>query len=56
MTAYIERIVTEVVMSAETSENSPQADQRFLEKQKVEALIKAHNSHCTRIDAEGLDD
>jgi len=56
MTAYIDRIVTEVVVQPEREENGEQNDVRWDEKQKIAAVIKAHDTQNQRLRADGLDD
>lgn len=56
MTAYIDRIVTEVVVQSEPDESGEQKDVRWDEKHKITAVIKAQDTQSQRIRAEGLDD
>lgn len=56
MTAYIERIVTEVVMQPEKNQGQQETDQRWQEKHKIEAVIKAQYERAQRISADGIDD
>ncbi|GAA6184708.1 MULTISPECIES: hypothetical protein [Alteromonadaceae] len=56
MTAYIERIVTEVVVQPEREQGKQETDMRYLEQQKIEAAIKRQFSKSQRTKAEGLDD
>ena len=56
MTAYIDRIVTEVVVQPDRDESSEQNDPRWDEKQKISAVIKAQDTNSHRLRAEGLDD
>lgn len=56
MTAYIDRIVTEVVVQPEREQGKEESDQRWLEQQKIEAVIKHQFSKSQRTSAEGMDD
>lgn len=56
MTAYIERIITEVAVEPEQPENGEPTDPRWLEMQKIEALVKRQQQLAYRTQAEGLDD
>ena len=56
MTAYIDRIVTEVVVQSERDQSGEQKDLRWDEKQKITAVIKAQHTLSQRIQADGLDD
>ncbi len=56
MTTYIDQIVTEVVVQPEQSSSGESNDKRWLETQKIEAVIKAQYERQYRLQAEGLDD
>lgn len=56
MTAYIERIITEVVVQPENSETGEGTDPRWLDAQKITAVMKNQQQQQDRINAEGLDD
>ena len=56
MTAYIERIITEVEVQQESSETGEATDQRWIEAQKIEAAMKRQQVLQYRTHAEGLDD
>ncbi|GAB2708193.1 hypothetical protein Q4574_10735 [Aliiglaciecola sp. 3_MG-2023] len=56
MTAYIDRIVTEVVVQPESEQGKQETDNRWLEQQKIEATVKRQFTLSQRTRAEGLDD
>ncbi|MEP4888893.1 MAG: hypothetical protein ABJV04_02605 [Aliiglaciecola sp.] len=56
MTAYIDRIVTEVVVQPEREQGEQESDKRWLEQQKIETAIKRQYTQSQRTKAEGLDD
>lgn len=56
MTAYIDRIVTEVVVQNEREQGQEQVDSRFIEQQKIEAVMKVQYRKSQRTRAEGIDD
>jgi hypothetical protein len=56
MTIYIDQIVTEVVVQPEQSSTGESTDKRWLETQKIEAVVKGQHERHYRLQAEGLDD
>ena len=56
MTAYIERIITEVDVQPEQRESQETVDSRWVDSQKVEAAIKRQQQIQYRTHAEGMDD
>ncbi len=56
MTAYIDRIITEVVVDSEPDAGGDPSDKRWEQKQKIVAVIKSQDTSAERLRAEGLDD
>jgi head-tail adaptor len=56
MTAFIDRIVTEVMVQTENNQGQQETDQRWQQKHKIEAVIKAQHERAQRISADGIDD
>jgi hypothetical protein len=56
MTTHIEHAVTELISTPEASASGEQSDQRWVEQEKIEAVIARSDRMRLRVSAEGLDD